>query len=219
MNTGTQMAGFFKSFGKGILYLFILPLLIVVLAFYGIIGLGGFIFMFFKSVVLFFTGRSLHDDLPEDKKAKEILNRQVGNFEEEKKPETPAQEDHSFSVYQPSVDPFSTRESTTDPYNAPTVEEGLFGRREEPSISEPQQEMPQPEPVAEPTPAPAPVQEPTPAPAPFVAPEQKELHEISTSDDNKYRPKGSESFLMDIDKSEFEDDDDNGDSGISFDSF
>lgn len=67
------MASFFKSFGKGILYLLVLPFLVVILAVYGVVGLLVFVFMAFKGLILFFTGRSLFDDLPEDKKAKEIL--------------------------------------------------------------------------------------------------------------------------------------------------
>lgn len=71
------MASFFKSFGKGILYLLVLPFLVVILAIYGVVGLFAFLFMALKGLVLFFTGRSLFDDLPEDKKAKEILAAQA----------------------------------------------------------------------------------------------------------------------------------------------
>ncbi len=67
------MGNFFKSFGKGILYLLVLPFMLVILAIYAVVGLFVFIFMGIKSIILFFTGRSLYDDFPEDKKAKEIL--------------------------------------------------------------------------------------------------------------------------------------------------
>ncbi len=67
------MGNFFKSFGKGVLYLLVLPFMLVVLAIYAVVGLFVFIILGFKSIILFFTGRSLYDDLPEDKKAKEIL--------------------------------------------------------------------------------------------------------------------------------------------------
>lgn len=205
------MSSLLKGFGKGILYLFTLPVLLIVLSFYSVIGLASFIFMFVKSVILFFTGRSLHDDLPEDKKAKEILNRQVGNIQEENK--EPVQ-DNSFSVYQPTVDPFSTRESTTDPYKAPTVEEGLFGKKEETPV-----EAPAPTPVEEvkaPEIEKSPVIPETPAP---IEESVQHLHEINTSEEDKYKPRGSDNFLMDIDGSEFDDNDDSDDSGISFDSF
>ncbi len=67
------MGNFFKSFGKGILYVLVLPVLLVVLVLYAIEAIIVFLIMSIKGLVLFFTGRSLFDDLPEDKKAKEIL--------------------------------------------------------------------------------------------------------------------------------------------------
>ena len=198
------MSGLLKGFGKGILYLFTLPLLIVVLAFYSVIGLFSFLFMFFKSVVLFFTGRSLNDDLPEDKKAKEILNRQAGNFEEAKQPVV---EEKAFSVYQPTVDPFSTKESTTNPYQAAKNEEQLPPKEEVPVI----EEQPQVEEQIQ--------REPDPLPEPVNAAPSMPMHEISTDEESKYKPLGSDDFLMDFNKDEFEDDDNSDDSGISFDSF
>ena len=68
------MVNFFKSFGRGILYVLVLPILLVVLAIYAVVSFCIFLFMCVKWLVLFFTGRSLFDDLPEDKQAKAILN-------------------------------------------------------------------------------------------------------------------------------------------------
>ena len=67
------MINFFKNFGKGILYVLVLPLIIVALAIYGVVALFIFIFLAFKALILFFTGRSLYEDLPEDKEAKKRL--------------------------------------------------------------------------------------------------------------------------------------------------
>lgn len=67
------MGNFFKSFGKGILYVLVLPVLIIILAVYAVAALIGFIYLTIKGIILFFTGRSLFDDLPEDKKAKAII--------------------------------------------------------------------------------------------------------------------------------------------------
>ena len=67
------MGNFFKSFGKGVLYLLVLPFLLVILAIYAVVGLFVFLFEGIKAIILFFTGRSLFDDLPEDKQAKEII--------------------------------------------------------------------------------------------------------------------------------------------------
>ena len=61
-----------KTVGKGILYILGLPFFLVTLVGVGIAGIFVLIFMFFKSIVLFFTGRSLDDELPEDKKARLI---------------------------------------------------------------------------------------------------------------------------------------------------
>ena len=66
------MTSLLKSFGKGLLYIFVLPILVVVLAVYAVIGVGMFIYIGLKGLFLFFTGRNLQD-LPEDIKAKEIL--------------------------------------------------------------------------------------------------------------------------------------------------
>ena len=73
------MVNFFKNFGKGVLYVLVLPFLLVGLALYGVGALFVFIFLAFKGLILFFTGRSLYEDLPEDIEAKKRLN---GNKEE-----------------------------------------------------------------------------------------------------------------------------------------
>ena len=67
------MINFFKNFGKGILYVLVLPFLLVGMAIYGVIALFVFIFLCIKGLVLFFTGRSLYEDLPEDIEAKKRL--------------------------------------------------------------------------------------------------------------------------------------------------
>ena len=103
------MVNFFKSFGRGILYVLVLPLLLVVLAVYAVVSLFIFLYMCIKGLVLFFTGRSLFDDLPEDKKAKELLKAKEPQPQEE----TPAMDNGpvlsnnvSFNP-QPSANPAS----------------------------------------------------------------------------------------------------------------
>lgn len=68
------MGSFFKSFGKGVLYILTLPVVLVVLVFYAAIGLVTFLFLMIKSVILFFKGKTIFSELPEDIKAREILN-------------------------------------------------------------------------------------------------------------------------------------------------
>ena len=67
------MVNFFKNFAKGVLYVLVLPALLVVLVLYAVAGLFMFIYLGIKGLVLFFTGRSLYEDLPEDKEAKRRL--------------------------------------------------------------------------------------------------------------------------------------------------
>ncbi len=68
------MAGFFKSFGKGILYVLFLPFILLILAVYAVFGLIILIILFFKNVILFFKGKSIYSGLDEDIKAKAILD-------------------------------------------------------------------------------------------------------------------------------------------------
>jgi len=67
------MGSILKKFGQGILYLFVLPLLLVAVAIFGVYGIFLFIILMIKSIILFFKGKSLQSDLPEDIEAKRIL--------------------------------------------------------------------------------------------------------------------------------------------------
>jgi hypothetical protein len=71
------MSAFFKSFGKGILYLLTLPVVLVVLIFYAIVGVFVFLFLMVKSIILFFRAKTIFNDFPEDIKVKEILEPKV----------------------------------------------------------------------------------------------------------------------------------------------
>jgi len=73
------MGNILVKIGKGLLYLLVLPIFMVVIVIVMLIGLIGFIFLFIKQVFLFFTGRSLYEDLPEDIKAKAIIEAQTAN--------------------------------------------------------------------------------------------------------------------------------------------
>lgn len=67
------MLEFLKRCGLGVLYLIAAPFAVVLLALFAVVGLIVFIFMLFKSFILFFSGRSVFDDLPEDIEAKRRL--------------------------------------------------------------------------------------------------------------------------------------------------
>ena len=67
------MKGFFRSIGRGILY-FLTPFAWVIgIAIGSVVALIVFICYAIYFIYCFFTGRNLFKDLPEDKKAKEIL--------------------------------------------------------------------------------------------------------------------------------------------------
>lgn len=224
------MGDFFKSFGKGILYLVLLPVIIVVLAIYGIAGLFGFIFLFFKSIILFFTGRSLYDDLPEDKEAYRRIH---GDPVPETVAETPEPEKSfrdEYSVYHPEVDPFSVKSANQDPHEE-TIEEHVWGKDYK---NEPIKEQPTPEPFndveEENIPQPderiesslddlleEPAKVETPIPEMNIENNTEGYQEISTGEidnSNKYTPRGSEE-LFSIDEDEQVEEDDS--LGISFD--
>ena len=74
----------FKGIGKGIGYFFAFPGLLIAIAIYSVFGLIVFVFQFFKLIVLFFTGRNLFSDLPEDIELKAKLTKDEPKEEEEK---------------------------------------------------------------------------------------------------------------------------------------
>ena len=223
------MAEFFKKFGKGILYIFVLPFLLLVLALYGLYSIGGFIFLFIKSIILFFRGRSLHEDLPEDIKAKAILDARAGNNQEEENVQIKEEEKtEPFSVYQPIGDPFMTPSANKDPIQEEkvpvpqSIEEAVFGKEEVKEVKRAlleadvnfkvvKQFVNTVEEIVE-----EPVQEEIPN-IPEVenisVNEEEHFEEISTDfETNKYQPRGEEEYELDDDN----DDDDNG-IGLSFD--
>lgn len=68
------MSSFFKKVGKGLLYLLVFPFLLIILSLCSVFGIIVFIFLGFKTVILFFMGKSIFGDLPEDIQAKKILS-------------------------------------------------------------------------------------------------------------------------------------------------
>ena len=77
------MGSIFKNIGKGIGYFFLFPGLIIAIALYAVFGLIVFIFQFFKLIFLFFTGRNLFSDLPEDIELKAIQDKEPAKEEAE----------------------------------------------------------------------------------------------------------------------------------------
>ena len=117
-----MVVGFFKSFGKGLLYIVLFPLILLVIAIWGVYGLVIFVIQLIKTIILFFSGRTLSSDLEEDLKAKAILSGDTGKVEEKE------EETERISVY-PSDSPYYT----TDVYNTP-VDESKKEEEKEPEI-------------------------------------------------------------------------------------
>lgn len=196
------MLNFFKNFGKGVLYVLVLPFLLVGMALYGVFALFVFIFLAIKSLILFFTGRSLYEDLPEDKEAKKRLAIANGTYVPEEETREPKTQTATY-----------TQESTPvekDPFYIPdylkTDEERELSQQSNQTslddfIAQNQQQEPTPEPVRE--------QE----PAPQFEPEP-EVQETPKEDIIMQKNTQNSAFL-DINDEEGDNDDD--DSGIKID--
>ena len=78
------MLAFLKVFARGIIVTLLLPIILLVLALYGIYCLLLFVFMFFRGVIGYFHGDSFSADLPEDAQAKRILLEDERNTERAK---------------------------------------------------------------------------------------------------------------------------------------
>lgn len=116
------MVNFFKNFGKGILYVLVLPFLLVILALYFGVSIIIFIYLGFKGIILFLTGRNLFGDFPEDIEAKKILNGEPTELNQLEETE-PSNEDISTTTN--SDINLYPNGYTTNIYNA------VFGNEEE----------------------------------------------------------------------------------------
>lgn len=112
------MMAVLKNVGKGILYIIGLPFFLIVLALTALMGIFMLIFMFFKSIILFFTGRSLDDDLPEDIKVKEIKSGGKKTTTSTDNQETPV------SNNEPIVEPYVASTNNQSP-----IEQAVFGHQ------------------------------------------------------------------------------------------
>ncbi|MFA5235314.1 MAG: hypothetical protein WC399_00460 [Bacilli bacterium] len=67
------MIQFFKIILSGLLYIVISPLIAVLVGLFLVYGLVIFTLLLLKSIILFFAGRTIFSDYPEDIQAKKIL--------------------------------------------------------------------------------------------------------------------------------------------------
>jgi hypothetical protein len=109
------MLDFLKRVGIGLLVVVAIPFAIVLLALFAVIALFVFIFMLFKALVLFFSGRSVFDDLAEDTEAKHRLGTLVDATDEvSEKEEKPAEEKAEEPVAKPTPEPPAAEETQKD---------------------------------------------------------------------------------------------------------
>jgi len=136
------MVNFFKSFGKGILYLFVLPALLVGVAIYGVVALFIFLFLTIKGLVLFFSGRSLYDDLPEDEEAKRRLNPQANRSVQVTT--TPEQDNKQVQTNSVIFGPTQNEQPTNidnDPFYVPEYLKSTPEEKEETPVEDSKQEQ------------------------------------------------------------------------------
>lgn len=128
------MLNFFKNFGRGILYILVLPLLLVALAVYAVVALFVFIFLAFKGLFLFFTGRSLYEDLPEDIEAKKRL----GILKEEEPDKPQVQLSSMPNPEDITGEEVPEDDISNDPFYVPTYLRGEEEQEEESFKDEPE---------------------------------------------------------------------------------
>jgi len=76
------MLSFLKVFARGIITTILLPLILLVLALYGVYCLILFVVMFFKGVIGYFKGNDFKVDLPEDLEARRmVLEREKRDYQ------------------------------------------------------------------------------------------------------------------------------------------
>lgn len=175
------MLGLFKKIGKVLLYIVEVPIFIIALALFAVVGLIGIIILFIKSIFLFFTGRSLYDDLPEDKKAKEIIRRNSPDYKEEQPVQNPVRQEApqvaSQTPVYPQPQPTNNYQNVNNQFRPAPSQQNL-----EEFVFEDEQSIPEPEPEIAQSPQINPsfstkLQE-NPQPAPQVEPEESDSFEI-----------------------------------------
>ena len=115
------MISFLKSIVKGLFYVLFFPIGLLAILLYAVFGVFVFIYRLIKLTILFFTGRNLKNELPEDEEVKKIL--ESNNSTEEEKAH-----ENVFNVYPSDNDMYKTNE-----YVSPTFEDK---KDDEPSLLE-----------------------------------------------------------------------------------
>lgn len=116
------MINLLKTFGKGLLYVLGLPIFLVILAIFAIVGLGMFIFQIIRSIIFFFTGQKFFPEIAEDKELR-LMRESAGN-------NNPVMEEAP-------IEPVDNTPSIISPFEEPVVKEETILHREEPVQEKP----------------------------------------------------------------------------------
>ena len=137
------MLQFLKVFGRGVLTVVALPLIVLVWVLYAVYCIGVFIFMFFKGVVDYFKGNSFNPDMTEDLESRRILLEREKQNEQAKDalsmmyqntmaqsivPQSDPQNNVNDNPYEENPDPFGPGEYESDAY---TPEEEELNQNED----------------------------------------------------------------------------------------
>ena len=128
------MIDLIKAFGRGILYVILLPFFLLALAIFAVIGLGDFVFQIIRSIIYFFTGQKFFPELPEDRELRlrregaqsRVMNEQQPMNESDAFRDSPIFHDYQETDLARNDEPVATSVSEEKPVfeeNAPIQEE------------------------------------------------------------------------------------------------
>ena len=197
------MLNFFKNFGKGVLYVLVLPFLLVGMALYGVVAFFVFIFLAIKGLVLFFTGRSLYEDLPEDKEAKKRIAIANGTYQEEE-----------ASPSEPIIEEMPNEEKETNIDNDPFYIPEYLKTEEDRKALEEQNASPLDDFLIEKEDTPTPVEEQVSSP---IIEEEIHVEESPKEEIIVQKSPQNDSFLEISDENDDEEEDDHSGVDIKFD--
>ena len=107
------MLSLLKVFGRGVLTTVLLPFILLIWALYGVYCIFIFVFMFFKTTIEYFQGKSFDADMPEDLESRRMLLEREKTNEQAK--------DALSMMYQNAM--AQQMNTPSEPSNEPTFDE------------------------------------------------------------------------------------------------
>ncbi len=108
------MISFIKGILKGLFYVVFFPFGLLAICLYAVFGVFVFVYRLIKLAILFFTGRNLKNELPEDEEVKKILE---GTNEEEQSQEP------ALNLYPSDQEMYNTNEYISPSFEESKIEE------------------------------------------------------------------------------------------------